>query len=223
MHIIENLSNTFLFSAFSSDQLEMLKTSVSLKNVNSGDQIFLENQTASAFFIIVSGKVKIYKLSPSGDEHILHVQTKGDIIAEAAIFDLKTYPANCQALEQTELLRISRERFIEILRHNPELSLKMMASYSKRLRQFVHMVEDLTFRDIKSRLAKYLISNCTTEKDSVYCAMDLSKKEIASLLGTIPETLSRTLDFLKKKNLISEKDKKIIILDLDKLKILADL
>ncbi len=97
-----------------------------------------------------------------------------------------------------------------------------MSAYSKRLRQFVSKIEELSMRDIRSRLAGYLIGNSSMEKGIATCRLKYSKKELASLLGTIPETLSRALSFLKQKGLIIEKDKSIIIPDPEKLRIFSE-
>jgi CRP-like cAMP-binding protein len=97
-----------------------------------------------------------------------------------------------------------------------------MSGYSKRLRQFVAKIEELSLKDIKSRLAGYLLENSSEENGAVTCRLVYSKKELASVLGTIPETLSRALAFLKQKNLIAEKDNTIIIPDQEKLRMLAE-
>jgi len=216
------LLSTFLFGSFTEREIALLSPSLSLKTVRRGEQIFSEGLEATAFFVIISGKIKIYKLSPDGKEHTLHIQGPGDLVAEAAIFDSMVYPASCTAMEDSTLVRISREAFIKLLKGHPELSLKMMSAYSKRLRQFVSKIEELSMRDIRSRLAGYLIGNSSVEKGVVTCRLKYSKKELASLLGTIPETLSRALSFLKQKGLITEKDKAFIIPDPEKLRIFSD-
>jgi len=109
MNIRTFLLNTFLFSSFSEKEISLLETSASLKKVSKGEQIFSEGMEATAFFIVVSGKVKIYKLSPDGKEHTLHIQVPGDLVAEAAIFDAMVYPASCAALDDSTLVRISGE------------------------------------------------------------------------------------------------------------------
>lgn len=222
MDIRKFLSNIFLFSSFAEKELNLLESSTSLKKVGKGEQIFSEGLDASAFFIVVSGKVKIYKVSPEGKEHTLHIHGHGDLVAEAAIFDSMLYPASCMALEDSTLIRISREGFLNLIKRHPELSLKMMSSYSKRLRQFVSKIEELSLKDIKSRLAGYLLENSTVESGRTVCRLKYSKKELSSLIGTIPETLSRSFAFLKQKGLIVEKDKLIIIPDPDKLKLLYE-
>jgi len=222
MEIRKFLSNTFLFTSFTEKEIDLLLVSTSLKKVGRGEQIFSEGIDATAFFIVVSGKVKIYKLSPDGKEYTLHIHGPGDLVAEAAIFDSMVYPASCLALEDTTLMRVSREGFLNLIRAHPELSLKMMSGYSKRLRQFVAKIEELSLKDIKTRLAGYLIENSSVENGVAVCHLSYSKKELSSLLGTIPETLSRALAFLKQKKLIIEKDNTIIIPDPEKLKIFSE-
>jgi CRP/FNR family transcriptional regulator, dissimilatory nitrate respiration regulator len=216
------LEQTFLFNSFSDKEIDILTASTSLKSVNKGEQIFSEGLEATAFFIVVSGKVKIYKLSPDGKEYTLHLHGPGEPVAEAAIFDSMTYPASCMALEDATLVRISREGFLDLIRKYPELSLKIMSGYSKRLRQFVAKIEELTLKDMKSRLAHYLLENSFVENGKTVCHLTHSKKELSSLLGTIPETLSRTLAFFKQQKIVSEKDNTILISDPEKLKLFSD-
>ncbi|MEW6052585.1 MAG: Crp/Fnr family transcriptional regulator [Nitrospirota bacterium] len=222
MEIRQFLTNTFLFNSFTEEELSLLLASASLKKVGKGTQIFSEGIEATAFFIIASGKVKIYKLSPDGKEYTLHIHGPGDLVAEAAIFDAMVYPASCITMEESVLVRISREGFLDLIRNHPELALKMMSGYSRRLRQFVAKIEELSLKDIKSRLAGYLLENSTLEEGIPVCRLRNSKKEISSLLGTIPETLSRTLAFLKQKKLIVEKGNTIILSDPEQLRMLSE-
>lgn len=215
------LLTIFLFNSFNEKDMNLLEVSTSVKKVHKGEQIFSEGLEATAFFIVVSGKVKVYKLSPDGKEHTLHIHGPGDLVAEAAIFDSMVFPASCMALEDSTLIRISRDGFLNLIKNYPELALKMMSSYSKRLRQFVSKIEELSLKDIKSRLVSYLLENSNVENGMTVCKLKYSKKELASLLGTIPETLSRALAFLKQKGLIIEKDNLIIIPDPDKLRLLS--
>lgn len=216
----ELIKNIFLFSGFDEKELDLIKNFSTIKKFNKGDQIFIEGVLAREFFIIASGQVKIYKLSPTGDEHILHVQNRGDLVAEAAIFDLKIYPAFCSALQDCELITIPTGRFYELIEKNPLIAIKMMSAYSRRLREFVAKITDLSFRNVKSRLSKYIIDSAGNTK---ICNISFTKKELAALLGTVPETLSRTFDYLKKNGLIEEKNQCIHILDPEKLRILAEL
>jgi CRP/FNR family transcriptional regulator len=216
------LSNIFLFSSFTKEEISLLKQYLSTKKFRKGEQVFSEGMDANAFFIVMSGKVKIYKVSPDGKEHILHIQATGDLVAEAAIFDSKLYPASCMAIDESMLIRISREGFLHIIRSRPDLSLKMMSGYSRRLRQFVAKIEELSLKDIKTRLATYILENSSVEKGVTVCHLRYSKKELSALLGTIPETLSRALAYLKQKKFIIEKDSTIIVRDPEKLRIFSE-
>ena len=108
MDIQKNLSKIFLFTSLSEDQLELIEATSSLKKLARGELLFSDEQPATAFFSVISGSVKIYKLSAEGNEQIIHIQKTGDLIAEAIIFEFETYPAYCQALENTVLIRFSK-------------------------------------------------------------------------------------------------------------------
>jgi CRP/FNR family transcriptional regulator, dissimilatory nitrate respiration regulator len=222
MNILNFLRQVFLFSSFTAEEIELVQAAASFKEINKGGQVFSEGLEASAFFIVATGKVKIYKVSPDGKEHTLHIHGQGEPVAEAAIFDSMTYPASCMALEDSTLIRISRDGILNLIKKRPELALKMMSGYSKRLRQFVAKIEELSLKDIKSRLAGYLLENSVVENGKTVFYLDYSKKELSSLLGTIPETLSRALAFLKQRKLIAEENNKIIIPDPEKLRMFAE-
>ncbi|MBC8278761.1 MAG: Crp/Fnr family transcriptional regulator [FCB group bacterium] len=212
------LRQVFLFDSFTDDQLRLLSSFTSLKKLGKNDLLFSEGESAAAFFHVIEGKLKIFKISPDGQEHTFAIQNTGDIVAEAAIFDKETYPAYCQALTASTLLRIPKNDFIGLVMKHPEVGLKMMHAYAKRLRQFVVMVEELSMHDIKSRLARYLIDNSVENDGKHFCRLNITKKELANVLGTIPESLSRTLRRFKNENILTEKNKNIEICDLKKLK-----
>ncbi len=217
MKIIDHLSRTFLFNSLAPCQLEQITSFTSLKKLDKGDHLFSEGQAATSFFIVVTGSVKLYKLSADGMEQILHIQEAGELLAEAVIFDFDTYPAYCQSIEKTDLIRISKPEFVQLLKQHPEISFKIMAAYSKRMRQLVNKIEELSLHDIKSRLAKYLIENSQHTGDRHIFTLRISKKNLASIIGTIPETLSRTLNFFKNEALITEEKNQIVITDPRKL------
>ena len=218
MEIQSFLSKIFLFESLSEDQIELVAASLSIKSINKGEHLFSELQAATAFFYVISGSVKIFKLSSDGAEQIIHIQNAGDLVAEAIIFEFDTYPAFCQALEDTELIRFSKTEFLTLLHHFPEITFRIMSAYSRRLRQLIAKIEDLSLHDIKARLANYLINNYSVKNSKKIVELPYTKKDLASILGTIPETLSRTLNAFKKNALISEEKNEIELLSLVKLK-----
>jgi CRP-like cAMP-binding protein len=208
------LKQVFLFSNFNDAEINLLIDISEKLNLEKNTTLFSDGDKAQNFYIVIDGCVKVFKLSPDGNEQTLHILFGGDLLAEAAIFDQQKYPATCKAIKPSSLLKISRQDFLNIILSNPELSLKMMSAYSKKLRGFVKTIETLSMNDVKQRLAKYILSN---SKNNIFY-LDISKKELASLLGTIPETISRSLNYLKKQGYLLEKSKEIQILDLEAIK-----
>ncbi len=222
MNIPETLNKSFLFGSFSSDQLRQLAEFTTVKKLKKDERLFDEGEKASAFYFVASGSVKIYRISSEGQEHTIEIQRDGDLVAEAAIFDKETYPAFCQAMDETVLLRIPKHDFIQMIERHPRIAIEIMHGYSKRLRWFVRLVEDLTMHNIKSRLARYILNNLSRDSERHISKLSISKKELASLLGTIPETLSRTLKSLKKDGLIGEEGDYIVIQNLRRLREVAE-
>ena len=161
------------------------------------------------------------KINEKGIEYSIHVNGPGELVAEAAMFNEKRFPASCAALEDTLVVYIPRDAFIALILKRPKLSLKFMSAYSKRLREFVKQVEDLSGSNIKQRLAKYILSNIDKNSSKPKCILSMTKKELSSSLGTIPETLSRALADLKKKAYIETLGKEIIVKDIKGLKSLV--
>lgn len=211
------IRNVFLFESLEERYIQELVRSCSMVSVSRGSCLFRDRETATAFFALVSGRVKIYKLSADGNEHILAIHDPPALIAEAAIFDRETYPASCQAMLPSTLLKIPRDVFINLVKSSPDVSIRILHAYSRRLRTFVSMLEGVVLHDVKSRLAYYLISNSHPLENRLVCRILVPKKELAANLGTIPETLSRTLRFFKQKKIISEKTSIITIEDYPRL------
>lgn len=201
------LSHIFLFETLSQSELDEFASFCTQVKLPKGSTLFDEGQFVDSFYILAFGRIKLFRLSPTGDENIIHIQGDGDLIAEAAIFDDERYPANSVAIEECLLVKVPSEQFKRMLKNNPELCFKIMSAYAKRLRFLTKKIQDLTANDIKGRLANYLITH--SYKNAV--TLNIPKKELAASLGTIPETLSRTLQFFKKNGLIEENKEQILI------------
>jgi CRP/FNR family transcriptional regulator len=214
---IDLLKTCPLFAGLSEEDLKKIRAIALLKKVKRKGIIFSEGEEAKGFYVTLSGKVKIYKVSPDGKEQILHVINAPDSFAEAALFLEGIYPAFAEALSDSQLLFIPKKDFVHLIEKNPKLSLNMIASLSHFLRRFASLIEELSFKEVSSRIAKYLIDLSSKlskeEKDSREVELDLSKTQLASKLGTISETLSRTLSKMKAKGIIDVKKNRILILD----------
>lgn len=183
--------------------------------------IFREGDRAEGFFMVSAGSVKIFKLSEDGKEQVLHIVLPGQSFAEAAVFEGGTFPAHAEALEDSELVFIPKQKFIDLLERNPRIALRMMASLSKWLKRMTDLVESISLRDVETRLVRYLSEDMKSRgvapKDGTVYELDVGKNVLASRLGTVPETFSRTLKKLQEEGKIRVKGKQIRILKADSL------
>jgi CRP/FNR family transcriptional regulator, dissimilatory nitrate respiration regulator len=210
-----------LFSGLSQTQLAQFQGISLEKNFGKGELIFSEGDEGSGFYIILAGTVKVFKLSPDGKEHILHIFTSGQTFGEVPVFAGENFPASAESLHDTRTLFFRRSAFVALLEKNPALSLKLLADLSLKLRQFTVQIENLSLKEIPARLATYLLYLAEEQNRSDQVTLAISKGQLASLLGTIPETLSRIFAKLTSQELIQVEGRKILLLDADGLKDLA--
>lgn len=217
------LSKSQLFSHLDKRSLDEVASAASARTAARQEMIFHEGDIAQAFFIVASGKVKIFKLSPDGKEQILMIASAGNSFAEAALFSGGRYPASAQALEDSELVVISREKFVRLLGKNPDLAVNLIARLSELLRKMTSLVEELSLTDVTTRLAHRLLSMVSDDAQGNRAVISLTEKKtvLASQLGTIPETLSRSFARLSKERIIAIDGARIEILDLRRLSELA--
>ncbi len=186
-----------------------------------GKVIFSDGQEANGFYTTTEGRVKIYKLSPEGKEQILHIFGPGEMFAEVAVFEGRHFPAYAETLEESRVLFFPRDAFIGLARKDPTLLLRMLAELSRKLRQFTNLIESLSLKEVPGRLAAYLLV-LHDAQGSDMVALDLTKTQLASLLGTIPETLSRILARMTREGFIESPDTRTVrILDRESLEALA--
>jgi len=210
-----------LFEGLPAQQLQELAGIARTRTYKKGEPVFFEGEEGAGFFVVVAGRVKVFKTSPEGKEQILHLFETGECFGEVAVFTGQGYPANAQAESKSSLLYFPRAGFVELIRKEPSLALNMLAVLSMRLRRFAGLIEGLSLKEVPGRLAAYLLYLSEKEKDACDLKLDISKGQLASLLGTIPETLSRILNKLNRLDLIQSDGSKITIVDRTALEELA--
>jgi len=217
---LEQIKQIPLLSQLPEEELKSLARIVIVKEYQAGEDIFYENDPAKGFYALVRGKVKIFKLSFMGKEHILHIFGPGEIFAEVAVFFDQKYPANAQALQDSTILFFPRQSFRELLAQSPDLGLHLLGLFALRLRELVAKIEDLSLREVPARLAAHFLLLLETKGKSTF-SLDINKNQLASLLGTIPETLSRVIKKFKDKGLIEINGNTVTLKDQEKLKEIA--
>jgi len=216
------ISNTPLFKGLSQSQLGKIKKIVVKKERNKGESIFSEGDKADGFYITALGRVKVYKVSLEGKEQILHIFGPGEPFGEVPVFSGSVFPANAQAIEKCSLIFFPRDAFIQFISENIPVVLNMLGVLSMRLRQFTVQIENLSLKEVPGRLAGYLLFLAEEQENEKTIYLNISKGQLASLLGTIPETLSRIFSKMNNAELIEVEGRSIKILDTDGLADLAE-
>lgn len=211
------LAQNSLFRGLPSNQLEALATIAKVQTYRKGETVFWEGDTNVGFFIIISGRVKIFKSSPDGKEQILQIFGMGEHFAEVPAFDGQPFPASAAALDTAEVLFFSRTSFLKLLEETPALAIQIIAVFARHLRRFAMLIEDLSLKEVPARLAAYLLYLSEAADNSDLVELDITKTQLAAFLGTIPETLSRVFAKLANETIIDINGSKIQLLNKGKL------
>jgi CRP-like cAMP-binding protein len=202
-----------LFKGLPETQIAAIARIAKERTFRRGEAIFTEGAAADGFYVAVKGRVKIYKLSPDGKEQILHIIEQGEPFGEVAVFAGSAFPAHAEAMDNGEALFFPRSSFASLIEKDPSLSMNMLALLSRRLKQFAGLVENLSLREVPQRLAAFLLYLGKNQGGRGSVTLAVTKGQLASLLGTIPETLSRILQRLAAQGLIRVEGREIVILD----------
>ena len=209
----EIIKTTSLFEGLAAEDVEAVSNLIFEKKFGKGETIFFEGDEADGFYIVSSGQIKVFKMNPMGKEHILHIFGPGEPVGEVPVFSKQPFPANAEALVKSSTLFFPRKDFVALIENNPSIALNMLAVLSRRLRQFATQIENLSLKEVPARLAGYLLYISKEQKNEGVVQLPVSKGQLASLLGTIPETLSRIFARMSDEGLIQVEGRSITILD----------
>lgn len=217
-----SLARNPLFSGLPPDVLEGIVSESHRLQGKKGQDLFSIGDNADAFFYVIEGWIKLYRLNREGEETVIHVIAPGETFAEAAVFGShRKYPVNAQYIEDSTLLAIPRSSFIERIAANPELALHILGAVSARQRYLIQQIEQLTVKDAPQRIGTFLLNLCQPGQTPVkngHTVVDLpyDKMLISRRLNIQPETFSRALKKLEACGVKAD-GHKVIIGDLDKL------
>jgi len=217
---VEAAGNTPLFSALDDAAVEAVLRSCHTIRRPAGTVIFSPAEPAERFFVVLAGRVKLYKLSGRGDEQVLHMYGPGNAFAEAAVLARGAYPAFAEAAEDVTLLAVGRTELRRAIEANPELAMAMLAGLSAKLREFNQLIEELSLKEVPARLASVLLRLAGPDGRTVQLRQ--TKRELAGQIGTVAPTLSRALKKLGDGGLIDVRGARITILDVAGLMKLAE-
>jgi len=217
------LRKTPLFANLTETEMRALRTRVTSKQFHRGELLFNEGDPCAGLFLVASGKIRIFKLSAAGREQVLAVEGPGSSFAELPVFDGGSYPASATALEDAEVLFISRRDFQNFCREHPDVALKVIAVVGSRLRRLVGIIEDLSFTTVRQRLISVLLRMAqetgSPSKEGIRLELTKSHQDLAAELGTVRELVSRNLSRLQAEGFLEVDGRKIVVKDLEGLKL----
>jgi CRP/FNR family transcriptional regulator len=212
--VINTLRSCQLFTGLPPSDLENIAAVSLVKSLEKGDYLFHEGDPARGFYIVQRGAVNVHRVNAAGKEQIIHVFRSGESFGEVALATERGYPADARALEPTQVLLVQKDGILALLKRRPELALRMLGSMSSHLRVLVGQLEDLTLKDVGTRLANWLVKRCPRPQSShpVKIQLGMTKRTLAAELGTVSETFSRALAKFREQSLIKVEGKTITVL-----------
>ncbi len=206
-----------LFSDIGSPEIERLAKGCQLRRFERSEMVFRIGEPCDSFHVVVVGQVKLFVISPSGQEKVIELVSPGASFAEALMFLSKPYLVNAQVLADTLLLTVHREVVLAELEHDNRFALRMLAGLSRRLHGLVHDVQAYALQSGVQRVVGYLLRDLDFEQgtagDARTVSLPVSKATVASRLSLTPEYFSRVLRELEAAGLIEVDKRDIHILD----------
>jgi CRP/FNR family transcriptional regulator, dissimilatory nitrate respiration regulator len=215
------IGGTQLFKGLPEKQLKELSGIALGHAYKKGQTIFSDGEEASGFYLLRSGRIKIFKLSFEGKEQILHIIGPGEPFGEVPVFAGERFPAYAEVMEESETIFFPKASFTELIKKDPMIAMNMLAILSRRLKQFTQLVESLSLKEVPQRLATYLLYLSEEQGGESNIDLNIAKGQLANILGTIPETLSRILSKMVNQDLIRVLGRTIKLVDKEGLEELA--
>ena len=219
--IKQNLKRHHLFSELTDLQLDRVCQFSQLNQLNDGELLFNQNDQVSAFYMVLSGKIKLFRISPDGHEKIIEIVKTGEVFAEALMFtNQKDYPVSSAALAETIVIGINAKKFQEMLWDSTATCLLLLGNMSIRLRKLIKEIDTLTLQSGACRVAAYLLEEMpdNDNKNENKFELDLAKNIISARLSIKPETFSRIIKNLKEKGILSLDGNNVTIHDVESLR-----
>jgi CRP/FNR family transcriptional regulator, dissimilatory nitrate respiration regulator len=206
--VIENtLRSCQLFLGLPTADISAIAAFVIPKHLGKGEYLFREGDRSEGFYIVQKGGVNVHRVSAAGKQQVIHVFHPIESFAEATLAIEAGYPADARATEPTTVLLVPKKDFVDLLRKRPELALRMLGSMSQHLRVIVGLLDDLTLKDMETRVANWLLKRCPRPiaDGAAEIKLDGTKRVLAAEFGATSETLSRTLAKFRDRKLLRVK------------------
>ena len=211
------LAQISLFGRVNAEDRDRLAAVAQLRNYDRGDSVFQEGDPSDFFLIVVTGRVKVFKRTPSGNDRILEIFGPGGPLGAVAAYEARPYPASAEAMETTTCLLIPRQAFFALLEQHPSLVRGLLGSLSHRLVELTTRLAELTGGRVESRFARLFLKLADQlgrpERGGVFIPLPLARQELADLTGTTIETCIRIMSRWGKDDIVRTEKEGFVVLD----------
>lgn len=223
--VIAKLLQSHLFKAMDKKQFNQMLGFSRLKSLKADQMLFQQDSKLTHIYYVLDGAIKLCRSTRKGDEKIIEVIQAGKSFAEGMLFEgSPKYPVSSIAMRDSIVVRIEARQYLSILKSSNSLCINMLGHLSKRLHWMLTELDKQTLHNASFRIIDYFLSQVADEEHSVYdLHLTIPKRDIASRLSIKPETFSRTLKSLLKKDLIDIEDSHIILKDVQQLRKMVEL
>ena len=212
MNAAESLQRIPMFAGLEPEVIEALAQRAAARPLTPGQILFNEGDPCDGVFLLVQGSVKIFKTSSSGRQLTLAVETAPATVAEVPLFDGGPYPASVQAVDAVVALFINTRDFRTICLQHPQVPLRALAVFGRRLRTLVALIESMTFGSVRQRLARMMLELADQARSKTF-SLPWTHQETAQNLGTVREVISRNLNRFQMDGLIRVSHREVILID----------
>lgn len=204
------------------DEVLRLLRGIEVHSFAPHETILLVGEPCRGFYVLRKGRARIFRSGPDGREQILRLLAPGDSFGEVPVFDGGANPASVEAMEASEALFISTAVFLEVIVRNPVVAMSLLRHFARRLRSMTELVEQISLQTVQNRIARYLYFTAREEgvetPAGVVVQRSITQQDLAALVGSVREVVSRTLKVMEDDGLVEVRRKEFLVRDLDALR-----
>ena len=215
---VEDVRAISYFKALDEPSAARLAESMVCLRFGPRERVIVEGEAAPGFYFLRSGRARIYRTGADGREQSFRIVSAGDTFGEVPVFDAAPNPASVEALAECEVVLIPTSAVIDTIGRHPEVAVPLLVHFARRLRSFTELVEQISLQTVPSRIARYLYQVAREEgiqtDEGVVIARDITQQDLATLVGSVREVVSRSLKMLEDEGVILIRRREMVIVDI---------
>ncbi|MCK9519663.1 MAG: Crp/Fnr family transcriptional regulator [Dehalococcoidia bacterium] len=221
---IDDVRKVAYFQQLDDERAKRFARELVVRQYRPRERILTEGDQCEGFFLLRSGRARIFRTGPEGREQILRLLQPGDTFGEVPVFDGESNPASVEAIEPAEAVLFPTHAVNALVDEDPQVAKVMLRHIARRLRGFTELVEQISLQTVQNRLARYLYFAAREEgietEDGIRIPRSITQQDLAALVGTVREVVGRTLRAMEEEGIIEVRRKEFVVRDMAALRLL---